>query len=182
MMLDTTKIDTPLGALTAFVSEGKLVALDFPSRDAHVARALSRRYGAFTTRTARDPAGVRTAIEAYFAGDVRAIEALETDGAGTPFQRRVWAELRRIPVGTTISYGTLAARIDNPTAVRAVGAANGANPISLVVPCHRVIASDGSLHGYGGGLDRKAWLLEHEARRAAAAPGARPRQLQLIAT
>lgn len=182
MTLDTTKIDTPLGALTAFVGEGRLVALDFPSRDAHVARALSRRYGTFTTRPVRDPAGVRTALEAYFAGDVRVIEALEVDGAGTPFQRRVWAELRRIPVGTTISYGTLATRIGNPAAMRAVGAANGANPISVVVPCHRVIASDGSLHGYGGGLERKEWLLAHEAQGVSTARGTRSRRSELIAT
>jgi len=82
--------------------------------------------------------------------------------AGTPFQRKVWTALRTIPVGTTTNYGALAARLDVPKAVRAVGHANGSNPISIVVPCHRVIGANGSLTGYGGGLERKRWLLQHE--------------------
>ncbi len=101
-------------------------------------------------------------LESYFAGDLREFDVpLTLDG--TDFQRRVWTALRAIPYGTTISYGELARRIGQPTASRAVGAANGCNPISIIVPCHRVIGANGTLTGYGGGLDRKQWLLKHEA-------------------
>ena len=102
------------------------------------------------------------AFDAYFAGDLVAIDGLEADPAGTEFQRQVWAELRRIPAGATISYSQLAARVGRPEAVRAVGAANGRNPVPIVVPCHRVIGANGALVGYGGGLDLKRWLLVHE--------------------
>lgn len=110
---------------------------------------------------------VRAAFDAYFAGDVRALDALPVAPAGTLFQRAVWAALREIPAGATWSYRDLAARIGNPAATRAVGAANGANPVPLVIPCHRVIAADGTLGGYSAGLARKRWLLDHER-------GARP--------
>jgi O-6-methylguanine DNA methyltransferase len=102
------------------------------------------------------------ALSAYFNGDARALDAVPVDLMGTEFQREVWAALRTIPPGRTLSYGDLAKQIGHPTAVRAVGAANGANPVSLVVPCHRVIAADGTLGGYGWGLERKRWLLAHE--------------------
>jgi methylated-DNA-[protein]-cysteine S-methyltransferase len=101
-------------------------------------------------------------LDAYFAGELEAFD-LSLAPEGTPFQLRVWEELTRIPYGETISYSQLAERIGDPRAVRAVGLANGRNPISIVVPCHRVIGADGSLVGYGGGLERKRWLLEHEA-------------------
>src|SRR5262249_24563412 len=107
-------------------------------------------------------AGAASAMRRYFAGDLRAIEALVVDPGGTPFQQRVWAALRRIPVGTTVAYSALAQRIGDPLAVRAVAAANGQNPIGIVIPCHRVIGAAGSLVGYGGGLPRKRWLLAHE--------------------
>jgi methylated-DNA-[protein]-cysteine S-methyltransferase len=98
----------------------------------------------------------------YFAGELGAIDDLPVKTAGTPFQRAVWSALREIPLGATESYGKLAERIGRPTAVRAVGLANGSNPIGIVVPCHRVIGANGSLTGYGGGMERKRWLLEHE--------------------
>ncbi len=98
----------------------------------------------------------------YFDGDTTAIDTVPVELNGTAFQKNVWAALRRIPCGSTISYAELARRIGEPAAVRAVGAANGANPVAVVVPCHRVIGADGSLTGYGGGLDRKKWLLTHE--------------------
>lgn len=104
---------------------------------------------------------VRRQLEAYFEGGLFEFD-VPLSLTGTPFQRRVWEELRRIPYGTTISYGELARRVGNPAASRAVGSANGKNPISIIVPCHRVIASDGSLGGFGGGLDRKEWLLSLE--------------------
>jgi methylated-DNA-[protein]-cysteine S-methyltransferase len=103
-------------------------------------------------------------LAAYFAGDLFAVDAIETRTGGTPFQRAVWSALRPIPPGTTVSYGELARAIGRPAASRAVGAANGANPIAIVVPCHRVIGANRTLTGYGGGLARKAWLLEHERR------------------
>jgi methylated-DNA-[protein]-cysteine S-methyltransferase len=105
---------------------------------------------------------VREQLDAYFAGELAEFDvplALH----GTPFQLRVWEQLTKIPFGETISYSQLARRLDDPKAVRAVGLANGRNPISIIVPCHRVIGADGSLVGYGGGLERKQWLLEHEA-------------------
>ncbi len=102
------------------------------------------------------------AVAAYFGGELDALEDLPTKTSGTEFETTVWQTLRRIPVGHTWSYKALAEAIGRPKAVRAVGAANGRNPISLVLPCHRVIGADGSLTGYGGGLERKAWLLRHE--------------------
>jgi methylated-DNA-[protein]-cysteine S-methyltransferase len=98
----------------------------------------------------------------YFKGDIAVLSGLPVAASGTPFQNDVWRALRKIKDGTTVSYGELARRIGKPKAVRAVGLANGQNPISIVVPCHRVIGSDGSLTGYGGGLPRKQWLLSHE--------------------
>ena len=104
-------------------------------------------------------------MQAYFAGELDAIENLPVETGGTAFQRQVWAALRQIPRGQTESYGELAARIGRPRAVRAVGLANGANPVGIVVPCHRVIGANGTMTGYGGGVDRKRWLLEHEGAR-----------------
>jgi methylated-DNA-[protein]-cysteine S-methyltransferase len=105
---------------------------------------------------------VAARLDRYFAGELTALDAIGVDPGGTPFQNRVWLKLREIPVGRTWSYADLARAVGRPRAVRAVGAANGANPIALVLPCHRVIGSDGSLTGYGGGLARKRWLLAHE--------------------
>ncbi|HEX2412118.1 MAG TPA: methylated-DNA--[protein]-cysteine S-methyltransferase [Solirubrobacteraceae bacterium] len=105
---------------------------------------------------------VREQLDAYFAGELETFD-LDLDPHGTPFQRRVWDALLEIPFGETISYSEVARRLGDPRLVRAVGLANGRNPISIVIPCHRVIGADGSLVGYGGGLDRKRWLLEHEA-------------------
>jgi methylated-DNA-[protein]-cysteine S-methyltransferase len=110
------------------------------------------------------PASVVRAVAAYFAGDMRAFDCIELDPPGTRFQREVWAALRRIPAGTTTTYGRLAAALGRPGASRAVGLANGANPVAIVVPCHRVIGASGALTGYGGGIERKRWLLDHERR------------------
>ncbi|RIK91560.1 MAG: cysteine methyltransferase, partial [Proteobacteria bacterium] len=115
------------------------------------------------------PRPVAAALAAYFAGDLGALGALAIRPGGTDFQRRVWDALRRIPAGATTSYGALAERIGRPGACRAVGLANGANPIALVVPCHRVIGADGSLTGYAGGAPRKRWLLDHERAHAGGA-------------
>jgi methylated-DNA-[protein]-cysteine S-methyltransferase len=129
-------------------------------------RQLLDRYygkGGYALQSARDPGGLTSAMRDYFKGDIGAIDRLPVDDTvGTPFQRSVWRALRKIKSGKTISYAELARRIGKPKAVRAAGLANGQNPISIVVPCHRVIGSNGTLTGYGGGLPRKKWLLEHE--------------------
>ena len=166
LILQLERVPSPVGNLTLLTDEcGKIRILEF--NDHHEDRFrqyLARRFGpdAVTLVELREPSNARRALEAYFDGHLNAIDALEVETAGTPFQREVWAALRGIRVGSTISYGQLAAKLDRPKAVRAIGVANGANPVAIVVPCHRVIGSDASLTGYGGGLERKRWLLEHE--------------------
>jgi methylated-DNA-[protein]-cysteine S-methyltransferase len=159
------RLDTPTGRMLIVTDDKQtLRALDWESHEQRMLGLLRRHYGAATVHlgeiSSASPA--RQALQAYFAGDMTALASLPTATNGTDFQRRVWDELRRIPVGDTISYGTLAVRIGRPGAARATGLANGANPIAIVVPCHRVIGADASLTGYGGGLDRKRWLLAHE--------------------
>jgi methylated-DNA-[protein]-cysteine S-methyltransferase len=153
-------IPSPLGPLVLVARGECMLALTFNPDSSRASNAAGPVVQA--THAPSPPAGVARLLERYFAGEVRALDEVEADPAGTAFQRRVWSELRGIPAGTTISYSELALRIGAPAAVRAVGAANGANPIPVVVPCHRVIGADGSLVGYGGGLDRKRWLLAHE--------------------
>jgi len=148
-------IPTPLGRFLAVVDGGgALVALDFDERTSAF-RGLSP-----DERRARK---VIDQVQRYFAGELYEFQ-LALAPEGTPFQLRVWQELRRIPYGETISYQELARRVGDPKSMRAVGRANGANPIAVVVPCHRVIGADGSLTGYGGGLERKRALLALEAR------------------
>jgi methylated-DNA-[protein]-cysteine S-methyltransferase len=161
-MISIATYESPVGALTV-VADGHCVCLlHFGARDAAVDRFLARWYPGERVVDAADPAGAVTALHAYFAGDLHAIDTVPVDLHGTPFQQRVWAALRDIPAGRPVSYQTIARTIGAPAAVRAVGAANGANPVAIVVPCHRVIGSNGTLTGYGGGLDRKRWLLHHE--------------------
>ena len=160
--LETARMDTPIGLLVVVAREEKLVAVSFRDRSDDLVRQLEQRFGALAFEERPDPGGIVRRLRAYFAGDLAVLDTIPADPGGTPFQARVWAELRKIPVGSTVSYSELARRTDTPDAVRAVGAANGRNPISLVVPCHRLIGGDGSLTGYGGGLWRKRWLLRHE--------------------
>jgi methylated-DNA-[protein]-cysteine S-methyltransferase len=129
-------------------------------------RVIERRFNGAALTEKPGAFGHADTLARYFEGEVESIDAIATAADGTDFQRAVWKALRTIPVGTTMSYGALARQIGQPAAVRAVGLANGANPIAIVVPCHRVIGSDGSLTGYGGGLEKKRWLLAHEARHA----------------
>ncbi|MBM6594264.1 methylated-DNA--[protein]-cysteine S-methyltransferase [Microvirga pudoricolor] len=160
------RMETPIGELVLLADDGgRLRSVDWTEHEPRFARLLRLHYGEgqYALERRDDPGGLSTALGAYFDGDLRAIEALPVETAGTPFQREVWTALRSIPPGTTISYGELARRIGRPSAVRAVGLANGANPIGVVVPCHRVIGSDGALTGYGGGIERKRWLLAHES-------------------
>ena len=159
------RLATPIGELLIVADRaGNLRTIDWTDHEARMRQLLDRQYGkgAYTLGAGRDPGGLTRAMRAYFKGDITAIDSLPVATAGTPFQRSVWRALRRIRSGKTISYAELARRIGRPRAVRAAGLANGQNPISIVVPCHRVIGSDGSLTGYGGGLPRKKWLLEHE--------------------
>lgn len=161
------RIETPIGELLLVADgAGKLRAIDWADYEERMLRLLRLHYGkdGFKLHPAHNPHGLRDAINRYFEGDIRAIDEIGVETAGTPFQRSVWKELRNIPKGSVISYGKLAEQIARPNAVRAVGLANGSNPVGIVVPCHRVIGSDGSLTGYGGGLERKRWLLEHERK------------------
>jgi len=163
-------VNSPIGALGLWADDDALVGLEFADRDARrsgLAAALERDWGAFTMQTARDPAGAATRLERYFAGELQALDEQPVRYRGSKFQHAVWDALRRIPVGATLAYAELARGIGRPRAVRAAGAANGANRIAVFVPCHRVIAADGSLWGYGGGLERKRWLLAHEHARCA---------------
>ena len=155
---------SPLGPVSLASDGRSLVALDFGPPDRMAARLRARFGGGATVRAAPDPLGLTARARAYFAGDVGALGEVPVEGGGTPFQRRVWAALREIPAGETESYSGLAARLGLPRAARAVGLANGQNPVAIAVPCHRVVGADGSLTGYAGGLERKRWLLEHERR------------------
>jgi methylated-DNA-[protein]-cysteine S-methyltransferase len=164
------RCNTPTGRMLVVSDEhGCLRALDWEDHEERMQRLLRRYYRdtslALREVTRKSPA--RRALDAYFGGELGALDELQTATGGTPFQREVWGALRRIPTGRTLSYGGLAASIGRPAAVRAVGLANGANPIAIVVPCHRVIGANASLTGYGGGLERKRWLLAHEGTRLA---------------
>jgi len=149
--------------------DGVLRALEFGDYQARLERLLQDHYGDYQLREGTAPAPLTTALKAYFDGEIEALRDVRTATGGTAFQREVWQALRAIPAGTTVSYGQLAASIGRPGSSRAVGAANGANPIPIVVPCHRVIGANGTLTGFGGGLPRKRWLLDHERRFASVA-------------
>ena len=156
------RLDTPIGPLTVCTDGARLLCIDFGDT------VDARRAASHVVPEVADNE-VCARLRAYFAGDLAAIDGIPVAPAGTEFQRAVWLALRQIPAGQTWSYTQLAQVVGAPAAVRAVGAANGANPVPLVLPCHRVIGRDGRLVGYGGGLDRKRWLLAHE--------GARPHRL-----
>lgn len=160
--LEVTTMESPVGPLVVGARSGRVCMVAFASDAAAVLERLERHVGPQEQTEHDDPGGAVSALRRYFDGDLTAIDELEVDPIGTDFQQSVWAALRSVPVGETTSYGEIAAAIHSPGAVRAVGSANGANPIVVIVPCHRVVRSDGSLGGYGGGLDRKRWLLAHE--------------------
>jgi methylated-DNA-[protein]-cysteine S-methyltransferase len=150
-----TTIDSPVGPLTLTAVGGDLTGLSMDGQ-------RDREPIPVDWPRDREPfRDVTDQLDAYFAGRLRTFE-LPMRLEGTDFQRAVWAELCRIPYGETVTYGELAARIGNTNASRAVGLANGRNPVGIIVPCHRVIGADGSMTGYGGGVERKVWLLEHE--------------------
>jgi methylated-DNA-[protein]-cysteine S-methyltransferase len=160
MNLEIEKIPSPIGPILLVFEGQTLRALNFSDREENIHRLLRLHYGAVTLTPGTT--SIRRQIDAYFEGDLEALKRVCVRTGGSEFQRKVWNALTTIEPGETKSYGEIAVAIGHPKAVRAVGAANGANPVSLVVPCHRVIGGDGSLTGYGGGLDRKKWLLAHE--------------------
>src|SRR5262249_51358732 len=171
------RLPTPIGELIVIADDaGKLRTIDWTDHEVRMKRLLDRQYGKgrYTLTPRRDPGGLSSAMRRYFKGDSKVVDDLPVWAEGTPFQKSVWRALRKIKCGTTISYAELARRIGKPKAVRAVGLANGQNPIGIVVPCHRVIGSNGSLTGYGGGLERKKRLLENKGgpTRARAGPPA----------
>jgi O-6-methylguanine DNA methyltransferase len=153
---------SPVGDLSLVWDDAGLRALDFDDYDERLRRLLSRHYGVFRLEPADPPAWLTEPLTAYFAGDHAALSRVPVATNGSAFQEAVWTALRQIPAGETWSYGRLAAHVGKPGASRAVGLANGANPVGIVTPCHRVIGADGTLTGYGGGLERKRRLLEHE--------------------
>ena len=161
MTIVWTEWMSPWGDVRLAVRDGALVALEFAERWERRVVELARRFPG--DRIVRgDAAATVATLARYAAGDLGAIEGLAVDAGGTAFQRRVWAALRAIPAGEAISYAELARRIGRPSAVRAVASANARNPVAIVVPCHRVIGSDGALAGYAGGVERKRALLDHE--------------------
>ena len=161
--LTLDRIPTPIGTALVVTDEaGVLRAFNWTDYEAAMLKWIGRRYPNPTLVEGPGPGPLCAKFDAYFAGQTDAFDDIAWEGAGTAFQKKVWETLCTIPAGQTWSYAQLAEKIGRPTAVRAVGLANGSNPVALVVPCHRVIGSNGSLTGYGGGLHRKRWLLEHE--------------------
>ena len=162
-----TVVESPVGPLTLVMAGGALAGLYMRTRRHMPSPEIFGDEVAGTGDLFAGPAGQ---LRGYFTGQRTEFD-LPLALAGTPFQRRVWAELQKIPYGETISYGELAQRIGRPTAARAVGLANGRNPVSIIVPCHRVVGADGSLTGYGGGMERKQHLLAFERGVRAALTG-----------
>ncbi len=156
-----TKLATPLGELVLTASEVGLTAVHFPT-SRRVPPLLKERGSGGEDHAARDILARACEQLAEYLARTRTTFDLPLAATGSPFERQVWDALCAIPYGSTLSYGELARRLGDPRASRAVGAANGKNPIPIIVPCHRVIGANGELTGFGGGIDRKRWLLEHE--------------------
>ncbi len=172
MKMNLGTIASPLGNLLLVSDDREQVrALDFEDHAARMRRLLRESYGAYELTAKAPPAAIAAALERYFHGELNALDAIVTSSVGTDLQWRVWDALRRIPPGETMSYGELAVEVGiaDPRGAIEVGAANGANPISIIVPCHRVIGKNGDLKGYAGGVHRKRWLLEHEGALTSAA-------------
>jgi methylated-DNA-[protein]-cysteine S-methyltransferase len=170
LRLSIDRFESPIGTILLIHDAGGcLRGLDFADYERRMTRLLRLHYGQegrdFTLQQAPAPAMTRGTLQRYFDGDLQAIDSIPSATPGTAFQLSVWRALRQIRAGTTATYGALATSLGSPKAVRAVGLANGANPIGIVVPCHRVIGADSSLTGYGGGIERKRWLLSHEGIR-----------------
>jgi methylated-DNA-[protein]-cysteine S-methyltransferase len=161
--LQLDRFATPVGtALLVTDEDGVLRALDFADYEARMLRLLRLHYGNLRLTDGAAPAQLRASLQHYFDGELDALRGIVWATSGTPFQRAVWSALVEIPAGETRAYGELARALGQPAAARAVGWANGSNPVAIVVPCHRVIGASGKLTGYAGGLHRKQWLLQHE--------------------
>ena len=176
------KLASPVGELRVVTDEQqRLRAIDWEHMDHRLHRLLHTHYGkdAVQLRVSKSPTPASRALDAYFEGDMNALAGLSTATNGTAFQIKVWDALRRIPVGRTMSYGELAVQIGHPAAARAVGLANGSNPIAIVVPCHRVIGANGALTGFAGGLENKRWLLQHEKAQLVAPAISQEPQLEM---
>lgn len=169
MNLRLSEHQSPLGPVTVVTRGEVLCVVGFSDTAGGLLRALPRRYPRLPVSTGSAPEAIEAAFQAYWRGELAALDSLSVETGGTPFQARIWAALREIPVGETISYAELSRRVGSPGASRAAGSANGANPISIVIPCHRVIRGDGDLCGYAGGIPRKHWLLTHEGAKFRAA-------------
>ena len=165
--LSIAELSSPIGTLALVASSAGLCWVGFDPEPGAVQAGLERRFGPVVLVPDPDPAGASSALRRYFEGDLKALDSIPVDTGGTPFQQQVWMALRRIPAGQTWSYADMASAVGRPSATRAVGAANGANPVGVVLPCHRVIGSNGSLTGFAAGLETKAWLLRHESGEAA---------------
>lgn len=163
--LQSDRIESPMGTLHLVSDGARLCALGFQECEPWTLRNLTDRYGQVRFIEKKNPQGFSERLRSYLAGELEALDDISVATGGTAFQEEVWTALRQIPPGTTTSYGALAARLGRSNASRAVGLANSQNPVAIVVPCHRVVGADGSLTGYAGGLERKRWLIAHEAAR-----------------
>jgi len=170
MKLSVEVIQTPLGPLTlALTSQDALCGVAFEHRRESMWEFIQRRFESSSLAaeaTKRRGTAAGEAIQRYFGGEIDALDGIKVDGGGSEFQRSVWAALRLVRGGMTASYSELARGIGKPTGFRAVATANAINPVAIVIPCHRIIHADGSISGYGGGVERKRWLLHHEAENA----------------
>ena len=156
------RIPTEIGTILIVADEESVCAVDFEDCEARMHELLAKHYLEFKLIPTRNPLGISDRLQAYFGGNFSALDHIPVNPSGTDFQREVWLNLRSIPPGKTITYGQLASLSKKPKSARAVGLINSLNPISIVLPCHRVIGANGKLTGYSGGLDRKRWLLHHE--------------------
>ena len=160
--LDYARYESPIGELMIVADDERLCFLDFADNEQRMHKILGARYGEFSLTKRDDWLDMNARLQRYFDGEWNAFAGVNLCTDGTDFQRKVWNQLREIPPGKTISYSTLATKINAPKAIRAAGSANAKNPIAIVIPCHRVITADGKLGGYAGGTTRKSWLLKHE--------------------
>ncbi|GHO48165.1 methylated-DNA--[protein]-cysteine S-methyltransferase [Ktedonospora formicarum] len=160
--LHVDTLESEIGTIVLVEDGGQLCSLDFSDYEQRMMLLLKRRYGSVSLETLADPHGFTSKVRRYLDGDLSSLDDIPVNTGGTHFQQQVWQALRTIPVGSTWTYGALAATLGKPTASRAVGRTNGLNPVAIVLPCHRVVGADASLTGYAGGLERKRWLLQHE--------------------
>ncbi|MGH9763369.1 MAG: methylated-DNA--[protein]-cysteine S-methyltransferase [Blastocatellia bacterium] len=162
MKISMIEVESPLGPIQIAATDTGVCLINFVDSWDRAQPVIARRFDSIEYMEGSDPHNARRRMRAYFEGEFAALDELPLDPGGTGFQQQVWDRVRKIPAGQTASYGAVAKDIGKPAAVRAVGAANGHNPLPLVVPCHRVIGASGELRGYGGGIERKRWLLAHE--------------------